>query len=209
MLGMNAASKLLYRIIKILKVWKVVKNTQQKYYFQKSWESFSNFQKTWNICERALSCVYVCQISCRYLEKRPIFGVLKVENGHFSRDFRRFLHFSDFQNMSDLGRSKSVLRSFFVFLSKTWPKNMYHAAQTQNFQLDLSLTSWPWMTLTLNMLKESLGWYLEMSQTRSMSLYWLICIPTALVRDKARLSKLSHILTLTWPVMSSVTLRST
>ena len=32
---------------------------------------------------------------------------------------------------------------------------------------------WPWMILTLNMLTKGLGWYLEVSQTRSMSLYWL------------------------------------
>ena len=36
---------------------------------------------------------------------------------------------------------------------------------------------WPFLDLvTLNMLTESLGWYLEVSQTRSMSMYWLIFI---------------------------------
>ena len=54
---------------------------------------------------------------------------------------------------------------------------MYHAAQTQKFQFDLSLTSCLWMALAFNMLTESLGWYLEVSQMRSMSLYWLISIP--------------------------------
>ena len=105
------------------------------------------------------------------------FWRLEGRKRPFSPYFRRFLHFSDFQNFSDFGRSKSVLGSFFAFLTKNWPKNMYHATQTQNFQFDLSLTLWPWMTLTLNMLTESLGWYLEVSQMRSMSLYWLISIP--------------------------------
>ena len=83
--------------------------------------------------------------------------------------------FPDFQNLSDFGRLKSVLESFVSFLTKNWPKNMYHYAQTQNFQFDLPMTSWPWMTLTLNMLRESIGWYLELAQTRYM-LYWIIFI---------------------------------
>ena len=65
------------------------------------------------------------------------------------------------------------------------------------------------MTVTLNMLTESLGWYLELFQTRSMSLYWLIPFDTAVMRDKTRHAKLSNILTLTWTVTSSVTLGST
>ena len=32
------------------------------------------------------------------------------------------------------------------------------------------------MTLNLNVLTEGLGWYLELSQTRRMSLYWRISI---------------------------------
>ena len=72
---------------------------------------FEFSKKNWNIlvCERALSSIYVYKISSRYLEKCLSFGVLEVENGHFSRYFRRVLHFTDFQNLFDLGRSKSVL----------------------------------------------------------------------------------------------------
>ena len=57
----------------------------------------------------------------------------------------------------------------------------------KHFQCDLFLCSWPWMTLTLNMLAERLGWSLQVSQTRSndrvyptiqwsMLLYWLISV---------------------------------
>ena len=67
---------------------------------------FSFGFKKRNICERALSGAYVYKISSRYLEKFPNLGVLKVENGHFLPCFRRFMHFFDFQNLSDLGRSK-------------------------------------------------------------------------------------------------------
>ena len=118
LLRMHVASKLLSRIFKVLKILKIVKNNQQKILFSKKWGKFFEFSKNRNICERTLSGVYVYKISSRYLEKCLSFGFLKVENGHYSRYFRRFLHFSDFQNLSELGRSKSVLGSFFAFLTK-------------------------------------------------------------------------------------------
>ena len=67
------------------------------------------------------------------------FGILKVEKAIFTL-FPAFSCFPDFHNLSDLGRSKSVLGSFFAFL-RNGPKNMYHAAQAQDFHIDLSLTS--------------------------------------------------------------------
>ena len=39
--------------------------------------------KKTNICKETLSGAFVYKISSRYLEKCPIFGVLKVENCHF------------------------------------------------------------------------------------------------------------------------------
>ena len=79
--------------------------------------TFSNFQNIRNICESALSGVHVYKFSTRYLEKCPSFGVLKVENDHFSPYFRRFLHVSDFPNFS-ISAVQSVLGSFFAFLTK-------------------------------------------------------------------------------------------
>ena len=65
----------------------------------------SNFQKN-GIYVKELCQVYIeYKLSSIYLEQWPNFGVLKVENGHFSRYTRRFV-FSDFQKLSDLGRSK-------------------------------------------------------------------------------------------------------
>ena len=60
---------------------------------------FFKISKNRNICERALSGVYVYIISSRYFEKCPGFGVLKVENGHFhaiSDDFDIFPFFKVF-----------------------------------------------------------------------------------------------------------------
>ena len=135
MLKIHVASKLLSWIFKILKMLKNVKKYQQKILFSEKM-GFFRILKHRNICERLLSGVYVYKISSIYLEKCLIFGVLKVEKDRFSRYFWRFLHFLDFQTLSDLGQSKSVLRSFFAFLTKNWPRNVYHAAQTLNFKFD-------------------------------------------------------------------------
>ena len=103
------------------------------------------------------------------------FWYFECRKQPFSRCFG-FLHFADCQILSDLGRSKSVLGSFFFVLDENWPKNMHNAAQTLHFQFNVSLISWTWMTLTLNMLTESLGWYFEVSQIPSMLFYRLIFI---------------------------------
>ena len=203
---MNVSIKLPSENFKKLKIFD--KQSTQNVIFKRNWANFRIFQKQ-DICGKTLSSVYVYTMSSRHLEKWPSFGILMVEKGHFLRCILRFLYFLDFQHLSNLSRSKSGVGSFFVFMTEKWPKNMYYATQTHDFQFDPSLTSWPWMTLTLNMLNKSLGWYLEVSQTRSMSLHWLFPFHTALVRDKTRYSKSSNIFTLTWPVTSSVTPRST
>ena len=81
---MNVSIKLLSLILKIFEMLKNLENNQQKKYYLKNGEIFE-FSKNQNICKRAMSGVYVYNISSRYLEKCPIFDVLKVENGHFSR----------------------------------------------------------------------------------------------------------------------------
>ena len=62
-----------------------------------------------------------------------------------SRDFCVFKIF----NICPIWAVLSVLGPPFPFLTKNWPKNMYHTAQTQNFHFDLSLTLWPWMILII------------------------------------------------------------
>ena len=114
------------------------------------------------------------KISSRYLEKWPSFGILKVENGHFSRCSLWLLYFPIF-NLVWFGPCKSVLRSFFALGTKNWPKTFITPPKHKLFNWPY-LDSWRWMTLTLNMLTGSLGWYLEVSQTRSELLYWLISI---------------------------------
>ena len=108
------------------------------------------FSKNRYTCERSLSYpCHPCHIRAQSFKqiswKMPEFWCFEGPKRPFSRYFRQFLHFFDFQNLSDLGRSKSVLGPFFTFLTINWPKNMHHSSQTQTFQFDLSSTSWPWM----------------------------------------------------------------
>ena len=51
--------------------------------------------------------------------------------------FRRISAFFLFQFLSDLGRSKRALGSFFAFFTKIWPKNIYYTTRTQSFKFDL------------------------------------------------------------------------
>ena len=95
------------------------------------------------MCERTLSDEHVDKISNLYPEKTAKFCRFEYPKRSFLRYLRGFQHFSDFQILSDLGRSKSVLGPFFPFLTKIWLESMYH---TNKFKiLDLTfLTLWPW-----------------------------------------------------------------
>ena len=80
-----------------------------------------------------------------------LLGILIVENYCFSR-FLEFPHFHDFQILSNLGRSKSVLGSFFRVLDEKMTQN--YASRVPNMYF-LNLTfpwpsdlEWPWLEYT-------------------------------------------------------------
>ena len=121
-------------------------------------------------------CIRVQNFQVDILQNDQLMVFWRSEMTIFSRCSLGFPHFSNFKILSDLGRSKSVLEPFSHSWRQNWPKDIYHASQIYIF-FNLSLTSWHWMTLILNMLAQrSLGSYLKVSQTRSMPLYWLISI---------------------------------
>ena len=143
------------------------------------------------------------------LKKWPCFGVLKVEKCQFSSSFRPFLHFPDFFIFSCLGRSKSVLGSFFAFLTKNWPKNIITPPKPHIFILTFTWPSdiewhWPWICSP-----KALANAKKCPRHDTCRCIGFFPFHTALVCDKSRYSKSSNILTLTWPVTSSVTPRLT
>ena len=99
------------------------------------------------------------------------------ENGQFPRYFPGFLYFPNHPFESYLDSSKSDLGSFFTFLTK-----LAHKHVSQGPDPKLSATR-PWMTLTSNMLTET-EWYLELYQTRSVLVFWLISCDTSVVGDE-------------------------
>ena len=68
----------------------------------------------------AMTVEYVYKISSRYLQKWPSYDIKHVKTviSGFHRDFSNLIFVADFDT------SKSVLRSFFAFFEKIWPKNL-------------------------------------------------------------------------------------
>ena len=97
-------------------------------------------KKKRNICERALSGVTCTKFQvdilkkaefCRFEgRKQPFFTLFPAISAFFR--FSNFFRFRPFKKCS---------RVIFRVLDEKLTKNMHHAAQTQNFQFDLSLTS--------------------------------------------------------------------
>ena len=69
---------------------------------------------------------------------------------------------------------KRCLGSFFAFLTKNWPKNMYYSVRWPKSAVWPFLTSWPEMTLTWPIGYKALEWSFEVSGTRFMPIYWLL-----------------------------------
>ena len=77
-------------------------------------------------------------------------------------------------------------RVIFCSLDEKTTYNIYHINKIRKFQVYLSLISWAWMTLTYNMVTESLGRNLKVLLTRSKLFYWLSSIWYGVLRDKTR-----------------------
>ena len=144
---------------------------------------------------------YVYKLSSRYLQKWLSYNIKHVKNKHFSRDFAILSWFSEFCFLTDFDASKSVVGSFFAFFAKIWPKNMYRSSKSRNFFVwpfspgDLT---WPWPVLW----PQSTGndtyrcqWHYPFQFALNIEI---------LLADVTKPEK-SKILTLTWPVTSSVT----
>ena len=101
---------------------------------------------------------------------------------------------------------KDVLGSFFAFLTKNWPKNMYYSVRWPKSAVWPFLTSWPEMTLTWPIGYKALEWSFEVSGTRFMPIYWLLIrFFVVISRGNLVARKGSTIFIVTWPVTSSMT----
>ena len=147
---------------------------------------------------------YVYKISSRYLQKWLRYSRKHVKNRHFSRHFGTLPCFSEFCFLTDFDASKSVLGSFFAFFTKIWPKNMYRSSKSRNFFVwpfspgDLR---WPWPVLW----SQSTGNNTDVSDTIHADSLALFALNIDILLADVTKPEKSKMLTLTWPVTSSVT----
>ena len=139
-------------------------------------------------------------ISRRYLEKWLRYNIKHVKNRHFSRHFGTVPWFSEFCVLTDFDASKSVSGSFFAFFAKIWPKNMYRSSKS------LKKNVWPFHLVPWPVLRsQSTGndTYNVSDTIHADSLALFALNIEILLADVTKPEK-SKILTLTWPVTSSV-----
>ena len=150
---------------------------------------------------------HVCKISSRYLQKWLRHKTCQKQA--FSRHFGTLPWFSEFCFLTDFDASKSVLRSFFAFFAKIWLKNMNRSTKSRFFLFDL-FHPVTWDDLDLYYGHKAQEMILtDVSDTiHAVSLSLFALNIEILLADVTKPEK-SKILTLTWPVTSSVTSGST
>ena len=144
---------------------------------------------------------YVYKISSRYLQKWLRYSIKHVKNRHFSRHVGTLPRFSEFCFLTDFDASKSVLGSFFAFFAKIWPKNMY----CSSFLFDLfHLVTWDDLDLYYGHKAQEMI-LTDVSDTIHADSLALFALNIEILLANVTKPEKSKILTLTWPVTSSVT----
>ena len=148
---------------------------------------------------------HVYKISSRYLQKWLRYNIKHVKNRHFSRYFATLPWFSEFCFLTDFDASKSVLGSFFAFFAKIWPKNMYRSSKSRIFLLDLfHLVTWDDLDLYYGHKAHEMI-LTDVSDTIHADSLALFALNIKILLADITKPEKSKILTLTWPVTSSVT----
>ena len=148
---------------------------------------------------------YVYKISSRYLQKWLRYSTKHVKNRHFSRHFGTLPWFSEFYFLIDFDASKSVLGSFFAFFAKIWPKNMYRSSKSRFFLFDLfHLVTWDDLDLYYGHKAHEMI-LTDVSDTIHADSLALFALNIDILLADVTKPEKSKILTLTWPVTSSVT----
>ena len=105
----------------------------------------------------------------------------------------------------DFDASKSVLGSFFAFFAKIWPKNMYRSSKSRFFLFDL-FHPVTWDDLDLHYGRKAQEMILtDVSDTIHDDSLALFALNIEILLADVTKPEKSKILTLTWPVTSSVT----
>ena len=121
-----------------------------------------------------------------------------------SRHFGTLPWFSEFCFLTDFDASKSILGSFFAFFAKIWPKNMYRSSKPRIFLFDVfHLVTWDDLDLYYgNKAQEMI--LTDVSDTMHADSLALFALNIEILLADVTKPEKSKILTLTWPVTSSV-----
>ena len=107
--------------------------------------------------------------------------------------------------LTDFDASKSVLGSFFAFFEKTWPKTMYRSSKSRKNLFDLfHLVTWDDLDLYYGHKAQELI-LTDVSDTIHADSLALFALNIEILLVDVTKPEKSKILTLTWPVTSSVT----
>ena len=151
---------------------------------------------------------YVYKISSRYLQKWLRYTIKHVKNRDFSRHFGTLPWFSEFCFLTDFDASKSVLGSFFAFFAKIRPKKMCRSSKSRFCLFDL-FHPVTWDDLDLYYGHKAQEMILtDVSDTIHADSLALFALNIEILLADVTKPEKSNILTLTWPVTSSVTSRS-
>ena len=204
-LRMKVFITLLSWIFKTLKIWLFLENIPQEILLKKNEEDFADFSKN-GISVTELCQVYACtkfqvdilnndRVLLFWRSKQPFFSLVPAFSVFFR--FSKFVRFWPFRKFS---------RVIFRVLDEKLTRK--HVSRCPNPKFSV----WTFLDLvTLNDLefthRKPRMTFRRVTDTIHVVVLAYFPFPAALVRDKSRFSKSSNILSLTWPVTSSVTNR--
>ena len=108
--------------------------------------------------------------------------------------------------LTDFDASKIVLGSFFAFFAKIWPKNMYRSSKSQFFVSPFYLVTWDGLHMYYGHKAQEMI-LTDVSDTIHADSLALFALNIDILLADVTKPEKSKILTLTWPVTSSVTSR--
>ena len=148
---------------------------------------------------------YVYTISKPYLQKLLSYDTKHVKNRHFSRHFGTLPWFSEFYLLIDFSASKGVTESFFAFFAKSDIKTCIAALNPEIVWFDLFYLV-TWDDLDLYYCHKAQEMILtNFSDTIRADSLALFALHIKIVLADVTKPEKSIILTLTWPMTSSVT----
>ena len=186
------------------KFWKLRKKFEEKIYLKKSLKIkiCKNVQYVWGQCLMNM-CTNFKSISSK---KGLRYDIKHVKNRPLSPHFGTQPRFSEFYFFHRFWRFTKCYRVIFRVPCENLTQKTWIAALNPDSFCLTFFTWWPETTLTCIMVTKHMKWYLQMSVTLSMQIRWLRLRLT--LKFYSPMSQSPKILTLTWPVTSSVTSRS-